>query len=139
MSRLQAPDDEATAKGNSSGKGKRFEIKKWNAVAMWSWAICTDTCAICRNNLCASLPMAVELLWPCTQVSGRSHICPDVTQLPRRYEPSIEYQANPNGMDHHLLARKLSSKLIGAYRLNLAHTLHRGCLVIECRSQTIQA
>jgi hypothetical protein len=30
---------------------KRFEIKKWNAVAMWSWAICTDTCAICRNNL----------------------------------------------------------------------------------------
>ena len=33
------------------GGGKRFEIKKWNAVAMWSWAICTDTCAICRNNL----------------------------------------------------------------------------------------
>lgn len=31
--------------------GKRFEMKKWNAVAMWSWAICTDTCAICRNNL----------------------------------------------------------------------------------------
>ncbi|GFR49611.1 hypothetical protein Agub_g11634, partial [Astrephomene gubernaculifera] len=36
-------------RGNKSGK--RFEIKKWNAVAMWSWAICTDTCAICRNNL----------------------------------------------------------------------------------------
>ena len=29
----------------------RFEIKKWSAVAMWSWEICTDTCAICRNNL----------------------------------------------------------------------------------------
>jgi RING-box protein 1 len=37
------------AKGGKGGK--RFEIKKWNAVAMWSWAICTDTCAICRNNL----------------------------------------------------------------------------------------
>ena len=37
-------------KGKEKG-GKRFEIKKWNAVAMWSWAICTDTCAICRNNL----------------------------------------------------------------------------------------
>ena len=37
--------------GSSRGSGKRFEIKKWNAVAMWSWAICTDTCAICRNNL----------------------------------------------------------------------------------------
>jgi len=29
----------------------RFEIKKWNAVAMWSWDICADTCAICRNSL----------------------------------------------------------------------------------------
>ena len=35
------------------GKDKkpRFEIKKWNAIAVWSWAICTDTCAICRKNL----------------------------------------------------------------------------------------
>jgi len=42
------------ASDNTKGKGKagkRFEVKKWNAVAMWSWAICTDTCAICRNNL----------------------------------------------------------------------------------------
>lgn len=38
-------------KNKAKGGGKRFEIKKWNAVAMWSWAICTDTCAICRNNL----------------------------------------------------------------------------------------
>jgi len=59
-------DEETRGKGGS--KGKRFEIKKWNAVAMWSWAICTDTCAICRNNL---------------------------------YEPSIEYQANPNGDPDH--------------------------------------
>jgi hypothetical protein len=29
----------------------RFEIKKWNAVTMWSWDICADTCAICRNSL----------------------------------------------------------------------------------------
>ena len=49
---------EQTAPANAEEKGKgkavpskRFEIKKWNAVAMWSWAICTDTCAICRNNL----------------------------------------------------------------------------------------
>lgn len=46
----------APANAEDKGKGKaaptkRFEIKKWNAVAMWSWAICTDTCAICRNNL----------------------------------------------------------------------------------------
>ena len=51
-------EEEETSKPKKSVKrveakvgGKRFEIKKWNAVAMWSWAICTDTCAICRNNL----------------------------------------------------------------------------------------
>lgn len=38
------------AAGPASGK-KRFEVKKWNAVAVWSWSICTDTCAICRNSL----------------------------------------------------------------------------------------
>mmetsp|Transcript_5844 Transcript_5844/g.10132 ORF Transcript_5844/g.10132 Transcript_5844/m.10132 type:complete len:130 (-) Transcript_5844:917-1306(-) len=45
--------DEAAASSKAKGprSGKRFEIKKWNAVAMWAWAICTDTCAICRNNL----------------------------------------------------------------------------------------
>jgi len=30
---------------------KNFEVKRWNAVAVWSWSICTDTCAICRNSL----------------------------------------------------------------------------------------
>eukprot|EP00658_Telonema_sp_P-2_P081628 TRINITY_DN8425_c0_g1_i6.p1 TRINITY_DN8425_c0_g1~~TRINITY_DN8425_c0_g1_i6.p1 ORF type:complete len:100 (-),score=19.28 TRINITY_DN8425_c0_g1_i6:65-364(-) len=28
-----------------------FVLKKWQAVAMWSWAISVDTCAICRNPL----------------------------------------------------------------------------------------
>ena len=35
----------------ASGSAPRFEIKKWNAVTMWSWDICADTCAICRNSL----------------------------------------------------------------------------------------
>ncbi|EEA05478.1 uncharacterized protein CMU_024840 [Cryptosporidium muris RN66] len=30
---------------------KRFEIKKWNAVALWSWDIVVDNCAICRNHI----------------------------------------------------------------------------------------
>eukprot|EP01026_Neomeris_dumetosa_P009271 TRINITY_DN13108_c0_g1_i1.p3 TRINITY_DN13108_c0_g1~~TRINITY_DN13108_c0_g1_i1.p3 ORF type:complete len:131 (-),score=11.71 TRINITY_DN13108_c0_g1_i1:261-653(-) len=38
-------------RSSSHVHGKRFEIKKWNAVAMWQWALCHDTCAICRNNL----------------------------------------------------------------------------------------
>lgn len=36
---------------SSAPAAVRFEIKKWNAVAMWSWDICADTCAICRNSL----------------------------------------------------------------------------------------
>lgn len=51
-----APDPKGKAKAAAAPAAlpagtKRFEVKKWNAVAMWSWAICTDTCAICRNNL----------------------------------------------------------------------------------------
>jgi RING-box protein 1 len=37
--------------GESKSNAPRFEIKKWNAVTMWSWDICADTCAICRNSL----------------------------------------------------------------------------------------
>ena len=28
--------------------GPLFTLKKWNAVAMWSWDVECDTCAICR-------------------------------------------------------------------------------------------
>lgn len=33
------------------GDGKRFQLKRWNAVALWSWDIQVDTCAICRNHI----------------------------------------------------------------------------------------
>eukprot|EP00241_Pyramimonas_parkeae_P008797 CAMPEP_0114254722 /NCGR_PEP_ID=MMETSP0058-20121206/17157_1 /TAXON_ID=36894 /ORGANISM="Pyramimonas parkeae, CCMP726" /LENGTH=81 /DNA_ID=CAMNT_0001369013 /DNA_START=164 /DNA_END=406 /DNA_ORIENTATION=+ len=32
-------------------KARRFEIKKWNAVALWAWDIVVDNCAICRNHI----------------------------------------------------------------------------------------
>jgi len=42
----------AAAAAASEAPGKvSFTIKKWNAVAFWSWDIYTDTCAICRNPL----------------------------------------------------------------------------------------
>jgi RING-box protein 1 len=40
-----------SSSSNSNVPAIRFEIKKWNAVTMWSWDICADTCAICRNSL----------------------------------------------------------------------------------------
>lgn len=30
---------------------KRFEVKKWTAVAFWLWDIQVENCAICRNHL----------------------------------------------------------------------------------------
>ncbi|KAJ8907513.1 hypothetical protein NDN08_007624 [Rhodosorus marinus] len=30
---------------------KRFEVKKYNAVALWAWDIRVDNCAICRNHI----------------------------------------------------------------------------------------
>ncbi|TSK38352.1 RING-box protein 2 [Bagarius yarrelli] len=37
-----------TASSSKSGGDKMFSLKKWNAVAMWSWDVECDTCAICR-------------------------------------------------------------------------------------------
>uniref|UniRef100_A0A1I8C1L8 RING-type domain-containing protein n=1 Tax=Meloidogyne hapla TaxID=6305 RepID=A0A1I8C1L8_MELHA len=30
---------------------RHFQVKKWNAVALWAWDIVVDTCAICRNHI----------------------------------------------------------------------------------------
>ncbi|GME98150.1 unnamed protein product [Ambrosiozyma monospora] len=35
-------------------KKKKLEIKKWTAVAFWSWDQTNETCAICRNHLMES-------------------------------------------------------------------------------------
>lgn len=34
--------------GETQKPEKMFTLKKWNAVAMWSWDVECDTCAICR-------------------------------------------------------------------------------------------
>ena len=34
-----------------TGVFPRFEVKKWNAVALWAWDIVVDNCAICRNHI----------------------------------------------------------------------------------------
>lgn len=36
-------------RGDAENKTEKlFTLKKWNAVAMWSWDVECDTCAICR-------------------------------------------------------------------------------------------
>eukprot|EP00668_Euglena_longa_P038196 GGOE01049184.1.p1 GENE.GGOE01049184.1~~GGOE01049184.1.p1 ORF type:complete len:134 (-),score=32.81 GGOE01049184.1:124-477(-) len=49
-------EEEKEFEGKEKGKERsekkdRFEVKKWNAVALWAWDIVVDTCAICRNHI----------------------------------------------------------------------------------------
>ena len=50
MSAAMEVDDALAGSSNMSSK-KRFEVKKWNAVALWAWDIVVDNCAICRNHI----------------------------------------------------------------------------------------
>lgn len=40
-----------TTSSENKVKKKKFEVRKWTAVAFWSWDIVVETCAICRNHL----------------------------------------------------------------------------------------
>ncbi|XP_031999366.1 RING-box protein 2 isoform X2 [Hylobates moloch] len=66
--------------GSKSGGDKMFSLKKWNAVAMWSWDVECDTCAICRVQVmdaclrcqaenkqedCVAKPQSCHLTKPC--------------------------------------------------------------------------
>uniref|UniRef100_A0A4X2JSV0 Ring-box 1 n=1 Tax=Vombatus ursinus TaxID=29139 RepID=A0A4X2JSV0_VOMUR len=61
---MAAAMDVDTPSGTNSGAGKkRFEVKKWNAVALWAWDIVVDNCAICRNHIMdlSRLPLPLHL------------------------------------------------------------------------------
>lgn len=44
-----------SGRDNESSGDQLFTIKKWNAVAVWSWDVVCDTCAICRVQVMGEL------------------------------------------------------------------------------------
>ena len=56
MSEGAPPKESGESAGEASARckvvpSKKFEVKKWNAVALWTWDIEVDNCAICRNHI----------------------------------------------------------------------------------------
>ncbi|KAJ1359164.1 RING-box protein 1 [Parelaphostrongylus tenuis] len=48
--KMEVEENETVGAAASKDK-KRFEVKKWSAVALWAWDIQVDNCAICRNHI----------------------------------------------------------------------------------------
>lgn len=48
--------------GDNQKNDKMFTLKKWNAVAMWSWDVECDTCAICRVQVMGKSNVSVKCL-----------------------------------------------------------------------------
>lgn len=60
MPNMSGEDCESLDKGDIDGQkpDKMFTLKKWNAVAMWSWDVECDTCAICRVQVMGELSIS---------------------------------------------------------------------------------
>lgn len=51
ISNPEKNSEQAQNSEENKPKKKRFEIKRWTAVAFWSWDQTNERCAICRNHL----------------------------------------------------------------------------------------
>jgi RING-box protein 2 len=68
-----ADDGDAVDRGDAESQksDKMFTLKKWNAVAMWSWDVECDTCAICRVQVMGKCYIFIS----CTWISGLWFLC----------------------------------------------------------------
>lgn len=69
-----------TSKGKegSGVPGKLFTLKKWNAVAMWSWDVECETCAICR----VQVRILLGPILASTTLDPIFEQCPQISSIP---------------------------------------------------------
>ena len=56
----QPVKSESSSVSKQETEYKPFTLKKWNIVAMWSWDVECDTCAICRVQVMGKI---WEYIW----------------------------------------------------------------------------
>lgn len=122
--KAKAPVKSSKAGGAESGSEsrKRFEVKKWNAVALWAWDIVVDNCAICRNHI-------MDL---CTYYY-RVHVQYELTRRSRHRvssKSSISYERRMYRSLGNLQCQCLSpiSLLYCSLLMTLQHAFHFHCI-----------
>lgn len=60
----QKDEVKSKSKDKAPLPGQMFVLKKWNAVAMWSWDVECDTCAICRVQVMGEWHLQRVLITP---------------------------------------------------------------------------